>query len=103
MIWRAIAAASILALSPSLLEPAPAPRSVPAGYTETLLTSSLSRPVALAFTPDGRLFIAEQHSGEIKVFKNGALNPAPYATVSPVFTGDNESGLLGLCVDPNFA
>jgi glucose/arabinose dehydrogenase len=103
MTWRVIAAASILALSPSLLEPAPAPCSVPAGYTETLLTSSLSRPVALAFTPDGRLLIAEQYTGDIKVFKNGALNPAPYATVSPVFTGDNESGLLGLCVDPNFA
>jgi glucose/arabinose dehydrogenase len=26
----------------------------------------------------------------------------PYATVSPVCTGDNETGLLGLCVDPNF-
>jgi aldose sugar dehydrogenase len=103
MIWRIVAAASILALSPSLLEPAPAPRPVPAGYAETLLTSSLTRPVALAFTPDGRLLIAEQYSGEIKVFKNGALNAAPYATVSPVYTGDNESGLLGLCIDPNFA
>lgn len=99
MIVRACLAATLLALVPARLEPV----SVPAGFMETLLTSSLSRPVAMAFTPDGRLLIAEQYTGLIRVFANGALLAAPYATVSPVYTGDNESGLLGLCVDPNFA
>jgi glucose/arabinose dehydrogenase len=59
--------------------------------------------VALAFTPDGRLLIAEQYTGLIRVFSNGALLATPYATLSPVYTGDNETGLLGLTVDPNFA
>ncbi|HKS15821.1 MAG TPA: PQQ-dependent sugar dehydrogenase [Planctomycetota bacterium] len=99
MVVRACLVATLLALVPGRLEPV----SVPAGFTETLLTSSLSRPVAMAFTPDGRLLIAEQYTGLIRVFANGALLATPYATVSPVYTGDNESGLLGLCVDPNFA
>ncbi|HZL71660.1 MAG TPA: PQQ-dependent sugar dehydrogenase [Planctomycetota bacterium] len=103
MLRRGWAVLAILAVAPAALEPAPAPRSVPAGYTETLLVSTLTRPVALAFTPDGRLLIAEQYSGQIRVFTGGALLPTPYATVSPVYTGDNESGVLGLCVDPDFA
>jgi glucose/arabinose dehydrogenase len=98
MLNRAALALGLVLLAGARVEP-----SVPSGFTETLLTSSLARPVALAFTPDGRLLIAEQYSGAIKVWKDGALLPANYATVSPVYTGDNESGLLGLCVDPNFA
>lgn len=102
MALRNLLVASVLALAPGRLEPAPLPRFVPAGFTETLLDSTLSRPVALAFTPDGRLLIGEQYTGNIKVFKNGAVLSTPFATVSPVYTGDNETGLLGLCVDPNF-
>src|SRR5262245_65926548 len=97
MKWRAVLVALLL-----ILVSTPGETSVPAGFTETLLTSSLTRPVALAFTPDGRLLIAEQYSGDIKVIKDGALLASPYATVSPVYTGNNETGLLGLCVDPNF-
>lgn len=83
--------------------PAHAPRSVPSGFTETLLASGLSRPVALVALPDGRLLIGEQYSGDIKIFKNGGVLPTPFATVSPVYTSNNESGLLGLCIDPDFA
>ncbi len=78
------------------------PRDVPSGYTETILASGLNRPVALAFLPDGRLLIGEQHTGVIRMYKNGALLSTPYSTESPVYI-DNEAGLLGLCVDPNFA
>ena len=99
MISRVALVVSALLMASAVVEP----RTVPSGFTETILDSTLSRPVALAFTPDGRLLIAEQYSGAIKVYKNGALLATPYATVSPVYTGDNESGLLGLCVDPDFA
>jgi len=103
MLYRTCVIASLLVLIAARFEPAPPARTVPGGFTETLLVSTLTRPVALAFTPDGRLLIAEQYSGLIRVFANGALLATPYATVSPVYTGDNESGLLGLCVDPDFA
>ena len=75
---------------------------VPAGFVETTLATGLSRPVALAWLPGGRLLIGEQYSGAIKVFKNGAVLSTPYATVPSVYTGNNESGLLGLAVDPDF-
>ena len=103
MAFRILLAVSLLATLPGRVDPAPALRTVPARFTETQIVTGLSRPVALAFTPDGRLLIAEQYSGLIRVYANGSLLPTPYATVSPVYTGDNESGVLGLCVHPNFA
>lgn len=76
--------------------------SVPPGFTEEVLASNLKRPVGLAFAPDGRLFLIEQYTGKIKIFKNGSVLPTPFATVSPVYAGNNETGLLGICVDPDF-
>lgn len=76
---------------------------VPDAFKETVLATGLKRPVALAFLPDGRLLIGEQYTGKIRVYKGGTLLPTPYATVSPVQKSNNETGLLGLSVDPNFS
>jgi aldose sugar dehydrogenase len=61
-------------------------------------------PTALAFAPDGRLFLAER-SGTVKVFQDGALKE--FAKVPTVITeaggGYSERGLLGLAVSPAFA
>ena len=100
-LWASAVALS-LALLPSFSAARP-PRTVPAGYTETLLASSLARPVALTWLPGGRLLIGEQYTGVIKLFKNGAVQPTPFATISPVNTNNNETGLVGICTDPNFA
>jgi glucose/arabinose dehydrogenase len=54
--------------------------------------------VALAFTPDGRLFWAER-AGTIKVWQGGAARV--FATVATTQSG--ERGLLGLAVSPSFA
>jgi len=54
----------------------------------------------MAFSPDGRLFIAEQ-SGALRVVKAGALLAAPFVTVST--TADGERGLLGVALHPQFA
>ena len=58
-----------------------------------------STPVALAWSPDGRLFWAER-SGAIKVFEGGGVRT--FATVSTVTTerggGYSERGLLGLAI-----
>jgi glucose/arabinose dehydrogenase len=55
-------------------------------------------PVALAFTPDGRLFYNELISGRIRVYDRG--REYTFAQVN-VFVCD-EFGLLGLAVDPEF-
>ncbi|MDX2190976.1 MAG: PQQ-dependent sugar dehydrogenase [Bacteroidota bacterium] len=60
----------------------------------------LNFPVNMAFLPDGRILIAEQQ-GFVKVFKNGAIMPGVALTLDSVYS-QNEKGLLGLAVDPNF-
>ena len=60
----------------------------------------MTRPVQMAFAPDGRLFITQQ-DGKLRVFKNGQLLATPFVTVTTHNSG--ERGLLGIAFDPNFA
>ena len=73
---------------------------VPAGFTDTPVVAGLARPTAMAFAPDGRLFVTEQ-GGALRVIRNGTLLAAPFITV-PV-NSSGERGLLGVAVDPDFA
>jgi glucose/arabinose dehydrogenase len=72
---------------------------LPTGFTESLFATGLTNPTAMAFAPDGRLFVCEQ-SGQLRVIKNGALLATPFVTVTTDSTG--ERGLLGIAFDPNF-
>ncbi len=72
---------------------------LPAGFAETLVTSGLSNPTAMAFAPDGRLFVCQQ-GGQLRVIKNGALLATPFVTLPVDSAG--ERGLLGIAFDPNF-
>src|SRR5262245_29851690 len=86
-----------------LLAVAPAPvaaATLPFGFRETQLASGLSSPTAMAFAPDGRLFVCQQ-GGSLRVIKNGVLLPAPF--VSLTVNSSGERGLLGVAIDPNFA
>ena len=68
---------------------------LPTGFSETLIASGLSNPTAMAFAPDGRLFICQQR-GQVRVVKNGALLPTPFLTVNVNSSG--ERGLLGIAL-----
>jgi glucose/arabinose dehydrogenase len=57
-------------------------------------------PWALAFAPDGRLFVTER-PGRLRVVKDGRLDPEPVATLAVAAQG--EAGLMGLALDPRFA
>ena len=73
---------------------------VPAGFTDSTFVSGLSNPTAMAFAPDGRLFVAEQ-GGNLRVVQpTGALNPTPFLHVNTDSNG--ERGLIGVVLDPNF-
>ena len=63
----------------------------------------LDEPTALAFTPDGRMLIAER-DGTVWAVQPGAssVDPVPVLQLQNV-PADNERGLLGLTVDPAFA
>ena len=70
------------------------------GFASEVVTENLSLATGLAFTPDGRIFIAEK-GGAIKVVKDGVLLSEPLVILTDVNTfGDR--GLIGLAVDPNF-
>jgi len=76
----------------------------PPGFTyQTLVNGPLTGATAMAFAPDGRLFVTERMTGQIRVFQNGALQQTPWATV-PISHGgtSSEQGLLGIAVDPGF-
>ncbi|HEX6648219.1 MAG TPA: PQQ-dependent sugar dehydrogenase [Pyrinomonadaceae bacterium] len=72
---------------------------VPAGFTDSLVTNGLTNPTAMALAPDGRIFVCQQ-GGALRVIKNGALLPTPFLTVTVDSNG--ERGLLGVAFDPNF-
>src|SRR2546421_866302 len=78
-----------LAVSPAAAQP----------RVETIATG-LEVPWALAFAPDGGLFVTER-VGRIRVVKDGRLEPAPVAALSVAAQG--EAGLMGLALDPRFA
>src|SRR5438128_2312389 len=74
---------------------------LPSGFTETQFGSNLSgSPTAMAFAPDGRLFVCQQ-GGQLRVIKNGVLLGTPFVSLTVDFSG--ERGLLGIAFDPNFA
>lgn len=65
-----------------------------------VVASGLEVPWALAFAPDGRLFVTER-PGRIRVVREGRLESRPVATL-PVARW-SEAGLMGLALDPAFA
>ena len=82
------------------LAPPAAAATLPSGFAETRVATGLAAPTAMAFAPDGRLFVAEQ-GGQLRVIKNGALLATPFLTVTVDSSG--ERGLLGVAFDPDFA
>jgi quinoprotein glucose dehydrogenase len=62
--------------------------------------TGLELPVNMAFAPDGRLFVAEQHRGDIRIVKDGRLLPEPFAHIDVI--DRFEQGLLGIALHPEF-
>ncbi|MEX1253541.1 MAG: PQQ-dependent sugar dehydrogenase [Dehalococcoidia bacterium] len=76
---------------------------LPRGYSVETVVTGLSDPVGLAFLPDGRVLVGEQHAGRIRVIEDGALLDEPFATIENVAPRPLELGLIGIAVDPQFA
>ena len=82
------------------LYPAPVlATSLPANFTEELVAGGLNKPTAMAFAPDGRIFVTEQN-GKLRVIENGDLLDTEFLSLSVDST--QERGLLGVAFDPNF-
>lgn len=72
----------------------------PTGFSQVLVANTISNPTVMQFSPDGRLFVAQQN-GALRVIKNGVLLTKPFITLSVNSSG--ERGLLGIAFDPSFA
>lgn len=85
--------------TPSPTQPATATPSAAQPQVEVLV-EGLDTPWAIAFAPDGRMFVTER-PGRIRIIRDGQLQPEPWLTLDVTESG--EGGLLGLALDPEFA
>ncbi len=75
---------------------------LPAGFQDQVVFSGLKNPSAIAFSPDGRIFVAEKR-GIIKVFDSLAdTAPDTFADLRTEVYNFWDRGLLGLTLHPNF-
>src|SRR5437016_1919119 len=72
---------------------------LPPGFVAETLATNLNAATAIAPTPDGRIFIADQ-TGKLLVWKNGRVLPTPSLTLH--VTDYWERGLIGVALDPDF-
>jgi glucose/arabinose dehydrogenase len=75
---------------------------VPAGFDERTVISGLELPMAIAFAPDGRVFVGEK-SGIVKVF-DGLDDPTPtvFADLRTRVHDFLDRGLMGIAVSPDY-
>src|SRR5579862_551409 len=74
----------------------------PIGFQDSVVFSGLTQPTAVAFAPDGHVFVAEK-SGIVKVW-DSLSDPTPvvFADLRTEVHNWMDRGLVGLAVDPNF-
>ena len=99
-VWRCVSLVAWLFLGGGFFSLKAA--TLPAGFSESQWGSPMpGAATAMAFAPDGRLFVCLQ-SGQVRVInKDGVLLANPFVTLSVDSNG--ERGLLGVAFDPNFA
>ncbi|WP_327640000.1 PQQ-dependent sugar dehydrogenase [Kribbella sp. NBC_00482] len=74
----------------------------PTGFSEQVAFTGLNSPTNVAFSPDGRVFVAEK-SGLIKVFDSlDDPTPSVYADLRTEVYNYWDRGLLGLALHPDF-
>jgi glucose/arabinose dehydrogenase/PKD repeat protein len=75
---------------------------LPPGFQEDTVFSGLTQPTAMAFSPDGHIFVAEK-SGLIKMFTSlEDTSPDVVADLRTQVHDYWDRGLLGMALDPNF-
>lgn len=75
---------------------------LPANFVETNVANlTTSVAATMTFAPDGRLFVGDTTKGQIRLIKNGALQPNPVLSLD--INKQSERGINGIAIDPNFA
>jgi glucose/arabinose dehydrogenase/PKD repeat protein len=101
---RSLALACALALAALATAPSPSAQAtaLQPGFTESVVFSGMTEPTDVAFTPDGRVFVAEK-SGLIKAFSSlSATSPTIAADLRTQVYNFWDRGLLSIAFDPQF-
>jgi len=72
-----------------------------APYEESVITDALNAPWGITTLPDGRFLITEK-AGNMRIVTIDGEVGNPITGIPPV-NADNQGGLLGLCIDPQFS
>jgi glucose/arabinose dehydrogenase len=104
-----LGAGAATSLSPSTVNRSAAAESVTTDLTTRdgvqlrlhVVTDELESPTAVAFAPDGRVFIAERR-GSVRTLNGGTLSAGSGAIDDVRTTGTADGGLIGLTLDPEF-
>jgi glucose/arabinose dehydrogenase len=93
--------------SPGPEEPPPTGDTFTAGDGTDFLVEVYARnlvvPWAMAFAPDGRVFVTER-PGRVRIIRNNEVLSTPALTLTDVSTpSGSESGLLGIALHPDFS
>jgi glucose/arabinose dehydrogenase len=96
----AVIAVSAVVAAPARSGAAAPATSVPPGFTDTVVWQNLNEPTAVAFSPDGKVFVALK-SGVIDEFASlSATTPTVFKNLAKIVDDPDDRGLLGLVVDP---
>ncbi len=94
--WWVVVSVGLLALVQ--VRPADA---LPAGFEDRSVTNVTS-PIAMDFTPDGRMLVATK-PGVLRVYKSGGSGTTAALDISARVCANSERGMLGVTLDPNFS
>ena len=91
---------TMLALPGERDEAAAAP--APPGFTADAVATGLNMPTQMAFSPDGKVYVAEK-GGTIRVFPSASSSTSTlFKDLSTSVFNNWDRGLLGIAVDPRF-
>ena len=72
------------------------------GFMMDTFASSLDRPTAIDWSPDGdKVFVAQQN-GIVRLVENGTLSDSNFIDISDEVNDTRDRGLLGIAVHPDF-
>ncbi|MDX2148567.1 MAG: PQQ-dependent sugar dehydrogenase [Planctomycetota bacterium] len=95
---RASLAASVL----GLLVTTGTALALPPGFVDESVSASWNQAVGVSFGPDGTGYVWEK-GGRVWTVRNGVKSATPLVDISQEVGDWRDFGLLGFCLDPNFA
>ncbi len=73
-----------------------------AGISDTAVVQGLTNPTDFDWLPDGRMLVIEK-GGLVRIVVGGVLQATPALNLAAKVDTASERGLLGICIDPDFA